>query len=244
LVFLSGISMNTVPQVLAALKKKGTAQTRKTYARHGIPEPMFGVKIGDLKPIAKQLKGNQDLALALYESGNYDAMYLAAMVADGAQMNKRQLEAWAKGATCGMLSEYAVPWVANETPHARDLAVKWINSKNEALASSGWCTYAGIVATKPDDALDLAEIEALVDQVVEKIDAAPNRVRYAMNSFVIAVGAYVKPLLKHAKQAAKSIGKVEVDMGDTACRVPLATEYIQKIETMGRVGRKRKTLRC
>ena len=64
-----------------------------------------------------------------------------------------------------------------------------------------------------------------------------------MNAFVIAVGAHVKPLLQHAKQAAKAIGTVSVDMGDTACKVPLASAYIEKIETAGRVGKKRKTIK-
>ena len=65
-----------------------------------------------------------------------------------------------------------------------------------------------------------------------------------MNGFVISVGAYVKPLLKQAKRVAKTIGTVSVDMGDTACKVPLATEYIEKIEKMGRIGKKRKTIKC
>jgi hypothetical protein len=61
---------------------------------------------------------------------------------------------------------------------------------------------------------------------------------------VIAVASYVKPLLKNAKVAAKTIGTVSVDMGDTACKVPLATEYVEKIEKMGRIGKKRKTIKC
>ncbi|HJN10581.1 MAG TPA: hypothetical protein QF564_17975 [Pirellulaceae bacterium] len=65
-----------------------------------------------------------------------------------------------------------------------------------------------------------------------------------MNGFVISVGTYVKPLLKQAKAAAKKIGMVEVDTGDTACKVPLATAYIEKVEAAGRVGKKRKTMMC
>jgi 3-methyladenine DNA glycosylase AlkD len=236
--------MNTINQVMSELEKKGTAQTRKTYTRHGIKEPMFGVKIGDLKPIAKQIKGNQELAYELYDSGNFDAMYLAGMVADGSQMTRRQLDAWAKAANCGMLTGSAVPGVVCESPHARDLAIKWINSKKASIATTGWNTYAGIVATQPDEDLDLNEIEGLLGRIVDQIDSAPDPVRYSMNGFVISVGCYVKPLLKQAKQAAKSIGVVKVDMGATDCKVPLATAYIEKVEKMGRVGHKRKTMKC
>lgn len=236
--------MNTVKQVLAELKKKGTAQTRKIYTRHGITGEMYGVKIGDLKPIAKKLKGNQELALQLYQTGNYDAMYLAGMVADGSLMTKRDLQAWAKAANCGMLAEYAVPGVVCESKHARDLALKWIDARSPRLASCGWNCYSGIVATTADADLDLEEVQSLLDRVVAEIDTAADTVRYTMNGFVIAVGSYVKPQSKRAKISAKKIGEVSVDMGETACRVPLATEYIAKVEKAGRVGKKRKTLKC
>lgn len=236
--------MNTVAQVMKELEKKGSEQTRKTYARHGAPSDTFGVKIGDLKVIAKQIKGMQDLACELFETGNADAQYLAGIVADGSKMNKHQLQSWAKNASWHMVAQYSVPGVTCESPHARDLAVKWFDSKNESVASCGWCTYAGIVAVNPDEDLNLAEVKSLLNRVVEEIDRAPNRIRYTMNGFVISVGTYVKPLLRQAKAAAKKIGKVSVAMGDTACKVPLATEYIEKVEKMNRVGKKRKTIKC
>jgi 3-methyladenine DNA glycosylase AlkD len=236
--------MASLEQVMAQLQAKGSDQTRKIYARHGIPQPMFGVSIADLKVIAKSIRGDQSIARALYDTGNHDAMYLAGIVADGSQMTKRQLQAWAKSARSGMIAEYTVPGVAAESSHARELALAWIDAKSELVACCGWSTYAGLLATRPDEELDLEEIATLVERVAAEIHAAPNRVRYAMNAFVIAVGAYVKPLLKQAKRAAKQIGTVEVDMGDTSCKVPLATDYIAKIEKMGRVGKKRTSAKC
>jgi len=236
--------MKTVKQVMAALKKCGSEQTRKTYIKHGAPDDIFGVKVADLKVIGKQIKGNQSLACDLYATGNSDAMYLAGLVVDGGQLTKRELQAWVKAAGWTWLSEYTVPWVAAESAYGRDLALKWIDAKQESIACSGWNTYAGIMAMTEDDDLDLDEIRALLNRVVSEIDTAANRVRFTMNGFVIAVGSYVKPLLKDAKRAAKAIGVVSVDVGDTACRVPLATQVIQKAETAGRVGKKRKTVKC
>ena len=236
--------MQNVNQVMTTLKKKGSAQTRKIYSRHGAPEDMFGVKIADLKVIAKKIKGDQELALELYDTGNSDAMYLAGMVAEGKQMTKRQLDAWVKAATWYMLSDYAVAGVAAESPHGRDLAMKWIKSKKTLVASAGWTTYSNLLSILPDDELDLDEIKDLLAKVVDEIDTAKNRIRYAMNNFVIAVGTFVKPLLRQAKMAAKKIGVVEVDMGETNCKVPLATEYIAKVESMGRIGKKRKSTKC
>jgi 3-methyladenine DNA glycosylase AlkD len=238
--------MGTVASIMAELKKKGTEKTRKIYARHGMAtDNMFGVSMADLKIVAKTIKGQQHLAVELYRTGNLDAMYLAGIVADGSKMAPKLLNAWAEAAAnLQMISEYTVPWVTVENPHGRDLARQWIKSTKERVACSGWCTYSGLVATKPDDALDLAEIEGLLGTVVKGIKTAPNRVRHTMNGFIIAVGSYVKPLLKQAKAAAREIGVVTVDMGDTACNVPVATAYIEKIEAAGRVGHKRKTIRC
>ena len=233
-----------VSQVMSELKKKGTPQTVKIFTRHGAPENMFGVKVADLKPIAKKIKGNQKLACELYATGNSDAMYLAGLVADGSQMTKRELNQWARDASWYMISEYTVPWVTCDSDHARDLAVKWINAKKERVAACGWATYSALLSVRDDAELDLAEIKGFLKQIEKAIPDAANRVRYTMNGFVISVGTYVKPLLKQAKSTAKKIGAVDVQMGETACKVPLATDYIAKIEEMNRVGKKRKTVRC
>ena len=231
---------------MAELKAKGNEKTRTIYARHGmVADKVLGVSIADLKVIAKNIKGQQDLALDLYQTGIMDAMYLAGMVAKGAKMTRPQLEQWAASATnFQMIAEYTVPWVAVESPHGRELAMKWIKAKEERVASSGWCTYSGLLASKADDELDQQEIEDLLNKIVKGIAKAQNRVRHTMNNFVIAVGTYVEPMSKQAMAAAQAIGEVSVDMGDTACKVPLAVEQIQKVAAAGKIGKKRKTIRC
>ena len=190
-------------------------------------------------------KGQQDLACELFNTGIYDAQYLAGLVADGKKMSRKQLEGWAKAAGWTWISEFSVAWVTSESPHGRELAMKWINTgKTESTKSCGWSTYSSLMAITPDDALDLEEIKSLLKQVEDNIDSSPDRIRYTMNGFVIAVGTYVAPLLKQAKATARKIGSVDVDMGDTSCKVPVATEYIEKVEKSGRIGKKRKTAKC
>lgn len=239
-------SAPTAAGILADLKSKGKESARKIYARHGMAaDRLYGVSVADMKLIAKTIKKQQALALDLYASGIMDAMYLAGMVANGAEMTREQLNAWAEGAeNMQMISEYTVPWVAVESPHGLALALQWIQSKKEHVASAGWCTLSGLVATQPDSALDLKQIESLLATAVKGIPTAQNRVRYTMNNFVICVGSYVQPLLKQAKATAQKIGAVHVDVGETACKVPQATDYIEKVEALGRIGQKKKTIRC
>ncbi len=144
-------------------------------------------------------------------------------------MTGAQLDHWAKTAWWQMLSEYAVPFVAAENAKAFSVARKWMKSKQASIQSSGWSTYGLGMSIRPDEQLDFAEIETLLSTVEQQIQQAENRVRYVMNGFVIAVGTYVKPMLDHAKQTAKRIGAVDVNVGDTSCKIPLATEYISKV---------------
>jgi 3-methyladenine DNA glycosylase AlkD len=230
--------------IVDELKPLGKESYRKVLVNHGIKEPFFGVKIEDLKKIQKRIKKDYQLALDLYDTGVYDAMYLAGLIADDPKMTKKDLQRWAEKANCPMLSEYTVPWVAAESKHGRELALAWIESKKESVASSGWATLSSLVALKDDTALDLEELKELLLRVQQTIHGQPNRVRYVMNGFVIAVGAHVSALTALALEVAARIGKVSVDMDGTACKVPSAIDTIKKIEQRGAVGKKRKTAKC
>ena len=234
----------TADEVMAELKSLGTEQTKKTHMRHGAREPLFGVKIEDLKKIHKRVGTNHQLALDLYATGNSDAMYLAAFLADDEKMTKADLKKWVKAAYWSWLCDFAVPWVAAESKHGFALAREWIGSKTPTTASAGWGTFSSLVSLKPDEELDLDELAGLLDRVRTTIHDQPDRVRYVMNSFVIAVGSYVRALTDAAVAAGKEIGTVDVDMGDTACKVPFAPDYIRKAIARGTLTRKRKSARC
>lgn len=234
----------TLDEVMAELQRRGNEQTKTTFLRHGAKEPIFGVKVGDLKVIQKRVKVDHELALALYATGNSDAMYLAGLIADPPKMTKAQLNKWMKAAYWSMLADYTVAWVAAESRFGVELARVWMDSPQERIAAAGWFTYASVLGITPDTQLNLPEIESLLDRVRREIGTAKNHVRYAMNNFVIAVGGFVAPLLRKAQATAQAIGTVAVDMGDTACRVPNAGESIAKMESLGRIGKKRKSARC
>lgn len=234
----------TANEVLKELKSLGTDAYADMMRKHGAVDPIYGVKIEHMKKIQKRIKKDYQLALDLYDSGVYDAMYFAGLIADDAAMTKKDLEKWVAAAKSPGISEYTVPWVASEGRYGMELGQRWIDSKKEAIASAGWQTLACLVAVKQDADLDIKALGALLDRVAKTIHDQPNRVKYTMNGFVIAVGGYVEPLTKKATEVAKKIGKVSVDMNGTACKVPSAPEYIEKMHKRGTLGRKRKTAKC
>lgn len=235
--------MNRVAEILEELRNAADESTKRTLLRHGATEPVFGVKVQELKKIQKRLKRDHDLALELYATGNSDAMYLASLICEPAQMTKADLQRWVKAARWSML-EGAVAWAAAESRFGWELGLQWIKSPKEKIAATGWATLSSLVAIKPDSELDIDELRRLLLSVAHSIEQAAGPVAYAMNGFVIAVGSYVAELTETAKAVSRQIGQVSVDMGDTACKVPNALEYIDKVAALGRIGKKRKTAYC
>ncbi|MGI9532147.1 DNA alkylation repair protein [Lutimonas sp.] len=229
-------------EVMEELASYADERTKNTFMRHGAREPFFGVRVGDLKKILKKTKKDHHLSLALYDTGNSDAMYLAGLMADEKQISRDQLNQWVKKAYWSYLSEYAVPWVAAETPFGFDLGLEWIESDVETIATAGWSALSNYASVNEE--LNVDKYRALLHRVAKEIDKEKNRVKYTMNGFVIAVGSFIPELTNEAKLIADKIGKVTVYMGGTSCTVPLAIDYIKKVETRGRIGKKRKAARC
>lgn len=234
----------TVTEILNQLEEFGDEGTKKTLMKHGAKEPFFGVKVADLKKILKKSKKNHELSLELYNTGNSDAMYLAGLMADENQITKVHLNDWVDKAYWYYLSEFTVPWVAAETEFGFEIGREWIISQEERIASAGWATLAYFAGINKDEDLDINIYHKLLDTIGNNIHNTQNRVRHTMNTFVIAVGTSVTELTEKSLEIAGKIGKVNVNMGGTACKVPLATDYLQKNIEKGRVGKKRKTARC
>ena len=122
------------------------------------------------------------------------------------------------------------------------LAREWIQSDIETIAAAGWSTYGSILATLPNDIIDIQEISEYLDHIAKVIHEEGEDVKYQMNLFVISAGGYVPDLSNKAKELGDKIGKVTVGMGNTACKVPMIRPYIEKMELRG--VKKKKQARC
>lgn len=234
----------TAKEILEEIKPLGTeSYKRMLFRNYGVKEPCFGVKIGDLKKIQRRIRKDYQLALDLYDTGNYDAMYLAGLI-DDARMTKKNLQRWVERAYAGSLPGSTVPWVAAGSPHGYELALEWIESTKPLVACAGWATVSNLVALKDDAELDIPELKRLLLRVQKTIHKAPDAVRYTMNGFIIAAGGYVKSLTEFAIQVGEKIGPVTADLGKNNCEVFFAPDYIRKVQKHGSLGKKRKTVKC
>jgi hypothetical protein len=235
----------TAAQLLEELRPLGKESYKRVMCRnHGVPEPCFGVPISALKPIQKRIRKDYQLALDLYATSNYDARYLAGLIADDARMTRSDLQNWVEHAVGGCLVGTTVPSVAVGSPVGLDLAREWLESPEPRIAAAGWATFAMAVSVRPDAQLDLVELRGMLGRVERTLPHSPDLVRYHQNSFVICVGCYVVALTEAALEVGRRLGPVTADLGANACQVPGIEEYIGKVAARGALGKKRKSAKC
>ncbi|MEG0380113.1 MAG: DNA alkylation repair protein [Kurthia sp.] len=235
------MNLQSVMQELEALGKE---RSKKMYQSNGAREPLFGTATGAMKPIAKKIKKNQPLAEELYATGNYDAMYFAGVIADPEVMTKEDFERWINGAYFYMLSDYVVAVTLAESDLAQEIADEWIASGQELKMSAGWSCYCWLLGNRKDHEFSEQKLLDMLETVKNTIHDAPERTKSAMNNFLYTTGLSYVPLHEKALEIAQAVGPVEIKKVNKKSSFVHAYESIQKEVDKGRIGFKRKYVRC
>ena len=233
-----------VQVVMEELEALGKERMKKMYISNGAHEPLFGVATGAMKPIAKKIKINQPLAEELYATGNYDAMYFAGIIADPKGMTESDFERWMDGAYFYMLSDNVVAVTLAEADIAQDVADKWIASGEELRMSAGWSCYCWLLGNRKDAEFSESKLAQMLEVVEQTINDSPERTKSSMMNFIYTVGISYLPLHEKAVETAKAVGTIEIKREKKKSSFVNAYENIQKEVDRGRLGFKRKYVRC
>lgn len=215
----------TKTRVMQELKDSGTEQNRKVYKRHGVLGKQFGVSYAHLKRLLKLIKTNTPLAQSLWKSGNHDARVLATMIANPAELGADGLNTWAAECENHVLAG-GVASCCSAHPDGWAIASSWTESPDDLISSSGFGAMSHLLRKPPFPAAK--ELGEWIRTIRDTIHDRPNQTRYAMNGALIAIGLVSPGLQKQAIAAARKVGKVEVDHGETGCKTPDAEAYILK----------------
>ncbi|MGO4546784.1 DNA alkylation repair protein [Paenibacillus sp. 2TAB23] len=235
------MNVEMVMQELEGLSKE---RMKKIYVSNGAQEPLFGVTTGEMKPIAKKIKKDQPLAEELYATGNYDAMYFAGVIADPKAMTEADFDRWIDAAYFYMISDFVVAVTLSETDIAQEVADKWIASGEELKMSAGWSCYCWLLGSRPDHEFSESKLANMLEIVQKTIRDVPERAVYSMNNFLFTVGVSYAPLHDQAFETAKAVGPVEVNKDKAKSKLICASDNIQTAVDKGRIGFKRKHVRC
>jgi 3-methyladenine DNA glycosylase AlkD len=212
--------------ILVTLEKLGKPQTAAIYKRHGAGDAVFGVLTSEIVKLRKKIKVDHALAMELWNTGNTEARVLALQVADPEKVTRADADRLLQDGPVRFLGCYLADLVAR-SPIAEPTMRAWMKSKDEFPREMGYGIF-GVRLKNDASSIGDADAERVLATIEKEIHRSPNWARYAMNGALISIGIYKPALRKKAIAAAKRIGKVEVDHGETNCKTPDAAPYIEK----------------
>ena len=233
-----------VAQIFAQFDTLKTEKQRKYYLSQGAQEPVLGVPTGAMKPIAKQVKNNQAIAEELYATGNFDAMYLAGMIANTKIMTKDDFRRWLKTANFWMISDFIIAVSLSETPYAQELADEWIAGSGDYEMSAGWSCYEWLVGRLKDEAFDQTKLAGMLTRIEQTYLTMPDRTQQSMRRCVLALAISYIPLHEAALQTAAVVDSQVATLPKNQQPGTRLVHDIQHRLSMSRLGFKRKYVRC
>ena len=217
----------TVKETLAQLQSLGDDARRAQNAKPGPHENQFGVKLGDIRAVAKKIKTDHELALKLWETGNVEAQLLATLIIKPKSLSADELDALTRSTTCAQVADWLNAYVVAEHPEKEALREKWMKAKDRWAARAGWNITASLINKGADD-LDLA---ALLDRIEKEMPKAKPEVQWTMNNTLGAIGIHHAKHRQRAVAIGEKIGLYRdwpVSKGCTPPYVPVWVEAMVK----------------
>lgn len=215
----------TFDEVIAQLQAWGSEGVRAIYARQGAGTNLFGVKLGDLRGLAKKLKTNHPLALQLWATGNYDAMILASMLMDGTQLAPPEVEAMLKSLSSYRLVDEFIYNAVSKISFAESLRQRWMNSPDELTGRAGWNLLVARLTSDPGG-LDL---DAILDQIETEMKPAPHYKQESMNHCLVEIGVRFSELRPRCIQIGERLGRLDNRPIPKGCYSSYAPEWIAAV---------------
>ncbi len=172
---------------------------RAINAKHGAGGNQFGVKLSNLRDLARKIKRDHALALELWRTGNIDAMNLATLIMDPRKLTQPEVERLAQDLSYYTTTDWFIKNVVKALPFKGELCRKWSRAEKEYLGRAGWTLMAGLIEENGP--------EAVLDTIEQRLKSAPFRTQEPMNYCLVRIGVDYPKL----RQRAIAIGhKLEV----------------------------------
>jgi len=218
--------MMKAQEILTELRKLGKPGTGAIYRRHGSGDNVFGVLTSEIAKVRKRIKTDHALAIELWKTGNAEARILALQIADPDRLTSSEADTFAMESESEFVGCYLSSLLAR-SPIVDEKMRAWMSSPKEFIRAAGYGILGARLKEDPDSVTD-ADAGKILSVIEKEIHRSPNRSRHAMNGALIGIGVFKPSLRRKAIEAAKRIGKVEVDHGETSCTTPDAVPYIAK----------------
>jgi 3-methyladenine DNA glycosylase AlkD len=136
--------MGRTTEALAWLERRGSARVRgEMLTRYGIDAPKsYGVPMGTIQQLAKQLGRDHALAAELWATGWYEARTLAALVDEPERVSTAQMDRWARDFDNWAICDTVCFKLFDRAPHAWSKVAPWCRRKDEFVRRAGFVLLA------------------------------------------------------------------------------------------------------
>lgn len=215
----------TVDDVMDQLRALGNENLRDLNARNGAGENQFGVKLGDLRLLAKKIKTNPELAAGLWHTGNLDAMLLATLLMRPKAIPAVDLDGMVRSVTSSQLADWLANFVVKLHPEKESLRQKWMASSDVMSSRAGWSLTVERVIKSPDG-LDLV---ALLDRIESEMAGAPALAQWTMNYCLAEIGIHFSEHRERALAIGEKLGVYRDYPTSKGCTSPFAPIWITEM---------------
>jgi 3-methyladenine DNA glycosylase AlkD len=212
----------TLKEALKQLESLGNETVRTINYRNGAGKDQFGVKLGDIRTIAKKIKSDHALALELWQTGNLDAQLLATLILKPKALTADDLDRMVRSVTTWQLADWLNSYVVAQHPDKEALRQKWMTTKHPMAARAGWRLTADRISDEPEG-LDLP---ALLDRIESEMAKADPAAQWTMNSTLAQIGIHVLKLRKRALAIGEKLGIYRDYPCAKGCTSPFAPIWI------------------
>ena len=214
--------MNT-QEILAQLKALGDPARHAHNARTGAPANQFGVKLGDIRALAKKLKTDHALALKLWETGNVEAQLVATLIMKPKSLTTDQLDTLTRSTTCSQVADWLNAYVVAQHPGKDALREKWMVAKDKWAARAGW----NLTASRINKGADDLDLPGLLDRIEKEMPKAAPEVQWTMNNTLAAIGIHHAGLRKRAVAIGEKIGLYRDWPVSKGCIIPFVPVWVE-----------------
>ena len=218
----SKIGAMTLKETLAQLKALGNEKVRAQNAKGGAGKNQYGVNLGDIRVLAKKIKTNHALALSLWDTGNVDAQFLAALLMQPKSLTVEDMNRIVRSISFVRVADWLISYVIVQHPDHEKLRESWMTSDDRWEARAGWQLTAVRVAKSPKG-LDLP---ALLERIESEMADAVPEAQWTMNYTLANIGIHAPKLRKRAIAIGEKLGVYRDFPVSKGCTSPFAPIWI------------------
>jgi len=215
----------TVKNVLKELEALGDEKVRAQNRKHGAPDNQYGVKLGDIRKVAAQLKGSEGLATQLGDTGNVDAQFLAALLFDPKKLSAETVDRLVRSISFVRVADWLNSYVVSKHPDRETLRQQWMADDDRWAARAGWHLTAQRVAKNPEG----LNLSALLDRIEAEMADAQPEAQWTMNNTLATIGIHAPKLRKRAIAIGEKLGLYRDYPVSKGCVSPFAPIWINEM---------------